>query len=345
MKRIIRFSVLLLISVSLLCSCEGRLFSSSPELKETTFFAMDTLISVRVPKGTPESVLDACREETERLDAVFSRTDERSVTASINKSAAGADAGEEYCAVLSTALLAAQITEGAFDPTLAPLTELWNITGENPTVPAPDAVAAALAETGYRHLSMNGTFVCKDMPALSIDLGGCAKGYACARAVQLLSSAGVEYGIVSFGGNIGVIGQKEDGSAWSVGVRDPDSRDGIAGILSVRSGFLSVSGDYERYFEEDGVRYHHIFDSNTGYPAQSGVRSAAVWSEDGTLADALSTAVFVMGWEKTMALYESHLLSFEALLYLSDGTTVLTPGFADCYEHRSRSFSAPSAEN
>ena len=313
----------------------------SVSLADTTFFSMDTVITLRLPQDTASNVKNACIDEVQRLDALFSRTAPDSMTARFHHAETSLEVSDEYRTVLEKALSVSAATGGAFDPTLAPLTELWNITGEAPEIPSSAAVEAALAETGFERLSVDGNTVTKAFPALSLDLGGCAKGYACEQAVRLLLNDGVPYGIVSFGGNIGVFGEKPDGKPWRVGVRDPDSADGVAGYLSMESGFLSISGDYERYFEQDGVRYHHIFDRETGYPARSGIRSAAVWAEDGCIADALSTAVFVMGWEKTLSLYESGTFSFEALLYCGDGTTHLTPGLSARYEHASGTFAPP----
>lgn len=334
MKKLYVFLFLLLSVV--LSGCRG-----SVSLTDTTFFSMDTVITLRLPQNTAPEVRNDCIDEVQRLDALFSRTAPDSMTARFRQAETSLEVSDEYRTVLEKALSVSAATGGAFDPTLAPLTELWNITGEAPVIPSAAAVEAALAETGFERLSVDGNTVTKAFPALSLDLGGCAKGYACEQAVRLLRNDSIPYGIVSFGGNIGVFGKKPDGTPWRVGVRDPDSADGVAGYLSMESGFLSISGDYERYFERDGVRYHHIFDRETGYPARSGVRSAAVWAEDGCIADALSTAVFVMGWEKTLSLYDSGIFSFEALLYCEDGTTHLTPGLAARYEHASGTFASP----
>lgn len=318
-----------------LCGCGGTV------LTDSVYFAMDTVITLRLPADTPQEVISACEENTASLEALLSRTKPDSEISRFNASETGIVLSGQTAEVLDTALAVSAASDGAFDPTVAPLAQLWDVTSPAPHVPARDALCAMLPHVGYRMLLRDGTALIKSDPAVSLDLGGCAKGYACEAAVGLLQTSGVPMGIVSFGGNVGVFGEKPDGSPWRVGIRHPDDASASAGYLLLTEGFLSVSGDYERYFEEDGVRYHHILDAKTGYPASSGIRSAAVWSTDGTLADALSTALFVLGADKALALYEAGMFSFEAVLYTSDGRTVITPGIADRYEHAARDYLPP----
>ncbi len=325
MKRLL----LLLLCSLILVSC-----ATAADFRDTSFFAMDTVITLRLPSDTSGKILTGTTELVTGLESLFSRTVEASEISRFNTQDDAAMTVSEHTAdVLRTALTVAAATDGAYDPTTAPLTELWNITAENPSVPSDSAIRAALSSVGYTHLSLDGTTLKRDLSDVTLDLGGCAKGYACGAAIDYLKEQGVPYGIVSFGGNIGLLGQKPDGTDWRVAIKNPRCPSDIAGYLSVSDGFISVSGDYERYFEQDGTRYHHIFDVKTGYPADSGVNAAVVWSEDAALADALSTALFVMGETDGMAFYQSSTYAFEALWYLDDGTVIITPGIADAYEH------------
>ncbi|MBQ8577801.1 MAG: FAD:protein FMN transferase [Clostridia bacterium] len=328
----------------LLSGCTG----AAETYTDTAFFAMDTVITLRLPRetefpwGTEENICSLVEDRVAVLESVFSRTKAGSEISLFNHAGAGnMTLSDETAAVLSAALSVAAATDGAYDPTVAPLSELWNITGASPAVPTDTAIRDALSRVGYEQLSLDGNTLSKTDGDVMLDLGGCAKGYACHAAVELLLDAGVSHGIVSFGGNIGVFGKKTDGTKWKVGIKDPASPDSVAGYLSVDAGYVSVSGDYERYFEENGIRYHHIFNRETGYPADSGVRSVAVFSTDAVLADALSTALFVMGAEDGMVLYDTGTFSFEAVWYLSDGTTVLTQGIIPDYEHVSANFTKP----
>ena len=152
-------------------------------------------------------------------------------------------------------------------------------------------------------------------------------------AQRLRDDPALDWAVLSLGGNVALIGEKPDGP-FRVGMRDPGNPADNLGVLLLDGGFVSVSGSYERYFEEGGIRYHHIFDGRTGYPAESGLLSAAVIADNGTLADALSTACFVMGAERTLALYEDGTFSFEAVLVREDGSVTLTPGLEDRFEAR-----------
>lgn len=330
----------LLLGIFLLVSC-----TPENQLADTSFFAMDTVITLRLPSDTPDEVLTETTELVTALEALLSRTDPASEISRFNTQTDDTMTLSAHTAkVLSTALMTAEATNGAYDPTTAPLTELWNITADAPTVPQDTDIRNALETVGYSHLSLDGTTLTRKQPDVTLDLGGCAKGYACGAVVDCLRELGVPHGIVSFGGNIGILGKKPDGTDWRIAVKNPKSPANIAGYLSLSDGFVSVSGDYERYFESDGVRYHHIFDAKTGYPARNGVNAAVVWSRDAALADALSTALFVMGAEDGMAFYESGTFAFEALWYLDDGTVILTPGIADSYEHTAPEYRLQSNE-
>ena len=303
-------------------------------------FAMDTVLSFRLPDMVTEEQYQETLAQIKRLEEIFSRTVPDSVTSRFNHSESGMEITDpDFLALLSRSLEIAGQTGGAFDLTAGPLTELWDITGENPEIPDESEIQTALTAVGYRKLTLQDGFLSKENSGVSLDFGGCAKGYICEAVLNQLKQLGVESGILSFGGNVGILGPLEGKSTCRVGIANPDYPEFAAGSLPVDRGFVSVSGDYERYFEADGIRYHHIFDPKTGRPAQSGVRSVAVWSEDGTLADALSTALFVMGVQGAQELYESGIYSFEAVFYLSDGRYYVTDGIRDRDEHVSDSVS------
>ena len=327
---------ILCLAVMLLLPKSGE--GSSFRVRET--FAMDTVLSFRLPETVTEEQYQGLLQEIQRLESLFSRTASGGLTARINESAEEVQVDDpDFVALLTGSLELSERTDGAFDLTAGALTDLWSVTQENPTIPDESAIRKTLESVGYRKLSFRDGYLSKESAEVSLDFGGCAKGYICESAVNLLKSHGVQSGILSFGGNIGIIGPMEGNSTCKIGIANPDSPDFAAGYLSIGSGFVSVSGDYERYFEKDGVRYHHIFDPKTGRPAQSGVRSVAVWSEDGAVADALSTALFVMGIQRALSFYESGSYSFEAVFYLSDGSYYATDGIRNCYEHVSDSFS------
>ena len=223
----------------------------------------------------------------------------------------------------------AEATEGAYDPTVLSLTELWNVT-DGGYLPTESEVNMALSCVGHKELSLEGDIIVKTS-AVRVDLGGIAKGYALGRVVEMLSDE-APYGMVSFGGNIGVWGEKPGGGDWEIGIKDPFDTNKIIGKIVTDGGYVSVSGDYERYFEKDGKRYNHIFDPQTGYPVDNGLHSVTVYTEDAALGDALSTALFVMGYEKAMEFYNSGKYDFEAL-FITDDDILMTKGMEEIFTY------------
>ena len=295
------------------------------EYRDSVFFAMDTYITVRLATAdVTETQLGEVSAECERivreLESVLSAHDPESELYALNTSS------EEFTgisdaleSVLLTAYELSARTAGAYDFTLGALTELWNITGGGP-VPRQADIDAVLRHAGYENITIdeNRNTVMRPDPKVQIDLGDIGKGAAADELIRYLETTEISYGLVSVGGTVGVFGDKPDGTPYKVGVRDPDDPNGVVTYLLIDEGFVAVSGDYERYFEEDGVRYHHIFDPSTGYPADSGLRSTAVHALNGAAADALSTALFVMGTDAALELYENH-GGFEAVLISGDG--------------------------
>jgi thiamine biosynthesis lipoprotein len=190
-------------------------------------------------------------------------------------------------------------------------------------VPAPAEIRQALAGTGQGNLRLDSRRVEKAQPALAVDLGAIAKGYAVDRAVELLRRAGIESAAVNAGGNIRLIGD-HDGRPWRIAIQHPRDAAGQLALLELADVSVSTSGDYERFFEQDGVRYHHIFDPRTGYPAGR-CRSVTVVTPSAALADALSTAAFVLGPEEGLALLR-RFPATEGLIVAADGTPHVTPG-------------------
>jgi len=222
----------------------------------------------------------------------------------------------------------AVLTEGAYDPTVGSLTNLWNVTGGGP-VPSRGDIREAMKHIGINNLSVDGTTIEKKDPLTRIDLGGVGKGYTLQALLTYLSSTDIPYGIVSMGGNIGVFGSKGNETPYKIGIKDPRNTDGIVGYLYAGGGFVSVSGDYERYFEEGGERYHHIINPATGYPADNGLTSVVCYTQNGASADALSTALFVMGLDKAMEFYAEGSISFEAIFITEDYEIHMTDGIRE----------------
>lgn len=299
------------------------------------FYFMDTLITVTLYASEAEAapVFKECRRILSELDALWSRTKEESDTSRLNASDAGlSDLDARTLKVLETALDVSKKTDGAFDVTVLPLVELWQSAEEAQTLPSDVALADALARVGYGRLTVANGAVQKTADT-RIDLGGIGKGAAIDVLIRYLSSTDISGGLVSFGSNVAVFGEKPDGSDFYIGLRDPHDRTDYAGALTLKKGeILSVSGDYERYYTVCGEKYHHILDPKTGYPAKTGLSSVAVVCRDGALADALSTALFVIGEERAIALYDARVYQFEAIFIRSDGSICVTAGLQKRFE-------------
>lgn len=197
--------------------------------------------------------------------------------------------------------------------------ELWGFTTKNYRVPESSEIADVLKHVSYTNVEVNGQQVTLSDGA-SIDLGGIAKGYTSSRVIQIMKDCGIEHAIINLGGNVQVLGTKTDGSDWRVAIQNPDSESSYLGVLSTADKAVITSGGYERYFEQDGQVYHHIIDPQTGYPSESDLTSVTIVCSDGTTADALSTALFVMGLDGAKELYRSGAIDFDMILF--DGSRV-----------------------
>jgi thiamine biosynthesis lipoprotein len=234
--------------------------------------------------------------------------------------------------VIERALYFAELSGGAFDPTVGPLVSLWGIGGDDPRVPSPEEIDAALPLINCRDVELNRgrRSVFLKRPGMALDLGAIAKGYAADEAAAIIAEARLSRAIIDLGGNILAYGEKQDKSPWKVGIQDPsENRGGYVGIAQVRAQTVVSSGVYERCFYVDGVRYHHIFSPQDGYPVSNGLCSVTIIAGRSMDADALATAVFVMGYEKGRALIES-LEDTEAIFIFDDKSVRITEG-ADFY--------------
>lgn len=244
---------------------------------------------------------------------------------------------DTLAAYLSEILDVSRNSGGALDPTVGLLSQLWDIGGTNPHIPPEDEIASVLSFTGYERLTLDGNVL--SIPAgMALDLGAIGKGIGCDAVCELLSADDtVTAAVVSIGGSILTWGTKPDGGDWSVAIRDPRDEDGYLGILKVTGTcYISTSGDYEKYFTEDGTRYHHILDPSTGYPADSGLISVTIVCDSGLLSDALSTACFVLGYEDSLPLLtmydaEAIFVDENKNVYVTDGLSEIFSLSADGY--------------
>ncbi len=324
-----------LLAICLLCT--GFSGCRKQDKHSESLFFMNTVIGITLYTEDGEladRLFAECRTLLGELEALWARQRETSEIAGFNASEEGGEVLDPRTRhLLETAISISQKTNGAFDMTVAPLVELWETAGACNALPSKEALSQALAAVGYRQLILEEGTLYKTNPNVMIDLGGIGKGAATTLLIEHLSSSGVDGGLVSFGSNVAVFGKKPSGEEFRVAIQDPHDAAGRIGKLTLPEGsVLSVSGDYERYVTVDDVRYHHILDPKTGYPAKSGLSSVAVISFDGAEADALSTALFVMGKDAALTLYASGACRFEAIFVEENGTVTATEGLRDLFE-------------
>ncbi len=300
------------------CGNKEKAAKGQPDQSRQEIFAMDTYMSLTAYGNNSEEAVNKAVQEINRLDAMFSVGNADSDVTKINENGSG-EVSEETAFIMNRAMQVSEKTNGAFDITIYPLMELWGFTTKNYRVPESSEIAEALKGVSYTNVSVNGQQVALTGGS-SIDLGGIAKGYTSSRVIQIMKDCGIEHAIVNLGGNVQVLGTKTDSSDWRVAIQNPASENSYLGILSTADKAVITSGGYERYFEQDGQVYHHIIDPQTGYPSDSDLTSVTIVCSDGTTADALSTALFVMGLDGAKELYRSGAIDFDMILF--DGSKV-----------------------
>lgn len=262
--------------------------------------AMGTIVTVKVYGEKAAAHTDSISKMVSSVENVISRKIETSPVSVLNKT--GKTDNEMVSALLETCLGVSEDSGGVFDVSIGEVSSLWDFDSEKNIVPEEKDIKAALKTVDYTKIKLDGSSV-SIADNQQIDLGAVGKGYACDVIKAYLKEAGVDGAVVSVGGSILAYGKRNDnGDKWRIAVRDPDNESGYIGTVLLDEGFVSTSGDYEKYFEKDGKRYHHILNAKTGYPAESDLRSVTVVCDSGALSDALSTACFILGEEKSQSL-------------------------------------------
>lgn len=310
-----------LLSLGALLAC---LSGCAPARNAAVGYYFDT--AVTLTGYCPEQVLREALAECARYEALLSKTRAGSDVWRLNHSAGEAvEVSADTLAVLALAQEVAQRSGGAFDVTIAPVSALWDFKAAEPTLPPREALQAAAARVDYTQITLEGGRA-RLGPGQSIDLGGVAKGYVADALAGFLTDRGVKSALVNLGGNVKALGAKPRRVPWQVAIQDPAGEPGasLAKLPLGENGSLVTSGVYERGFNLGGVRYHHILDPATGYPVQNGILSVTILAQSSMLADALSTACFVLGVEKGKALAADY--GAEALFVLDTDEMVSTEG-------------------
>ena len=295
------------------------------DLMGTTFHIA---IADEVSPAVAQAAAGKAFTEVARVEAKTSEWRTDSEISAINRAAgeASVTVSVETITLVQRALRLAAASEGAFDITWAALRGLWSFHPDHPRRPTDAALAAALTKVDYQRVLVDAeakTVRLRDR-GMALGLGAIAKGYGVDRALLVLKQAGLAHALVDGGGDLAVMGRPATSRPWTVGVQHPRGGPLLA-QLPVEAGAVVTSGDYERFFEADGRRYHHLLDLRTGRPARASV-AVTVRAPEATLADALSTAAFVLGPKRGLALIARY-PGVDVALFTPDGRVVTSPGF------------------
>ncbi|MEI6602430.1 MAG: FAD:protein FMN transferase [Clostridia bacterium] len=297
-------------------------------------FAMGTVITQHIFSANAEKITGKVLDKIKQLEKIMTINAPGSEVDFLNASAGNGKwvkLDPEIIYVMKKALDFGARSNGAFDITVGPLVKAWGIFTDHPKIPSPAALVQLKKLINYKDLSIDESTSSARLRLKGqiVDLGGIAKGYAGDVAKEIYLKNGVTSAYISLGGNIVALGSKPDGTPWNVGIQNPRLPNGkYLAVIPVQNKSVVTSGDYERFFMKNNIRYHHILDTKTGYPSDSGLISTSIISDLSIDGDALSTSTFVLGLEKGMALIES-LPGVEAIFITKDKKIYVTSGLKD----------------
>jgi thiamine biosynthesis lipoprotein len=295
----------------LLSGCSS---SKNTEPVSKSGFYFNTVITVTIYDSSKADLLDECFQLADTYEHYFSNTISDSDVSLINAAdGQPIEVHDETIDLLQKGIYYGELSNGKFDITIGTLSDLWDISTkalledtDASMIPSEEEIANALATVDYRGVQIDGNNVTLTVPGSRLDLGGIAKGYIADRMKEFLNQNGVTSGIINLGGNVLTLGEKSDNSNYRIGIQRPFSSDGTSiAAIEISDASVVSSGVYERYFEVDGVSYHHILDTATGYPYDNGLLGVTIISSDSVDGDALSTTCFSLGLTDGMALIES----------------------------------------
>lgn len=341
-KKILILLLILSIFSIFLSACSNE--QELPSAKKSRFL-MDTLVQMQAHGENAEEAVEESMERIKELENLMSKTLEISEIYQINNNPGERiEISDDTKLVLENSLHYAEITDGKFDPTIGVLVDLWGIGTEDARVPSDSEIENALKNIGYQKLNIYDNQA-EIEEGVKLDLGGIAKGYAADEVKEITEKHNVNSAFINLGGNVLVIGNKVDGSKWKVGIQDPrQGRGSVMAIIEASDKTIVTSGNYERYFEEDGKVYHHILDPDTGYPADTNLLSVSIVSDNSFDADALSTSVYILGLEKGMKFIEN-MEEVEVMFITNELEVYLSSGLKDKIEITDEKFRVIEGEN
>ncbi len=299
-------------------------FISGRSSCERTSVAMGTVITVKLFGFGAENDLDRIETEINGFEnSVLSWRKEGSDIYRINEGAGSSvSVSPDTVEIIGQCIDISGDCDGVFDITVGNVTKLWDFGGDNQRLPSESEIKTALADVGYKNVSVSGNAV-QIKKGQSLDLGAVGKGFTCDKIKDLLDKGRTKSAVVSIGGSLLIYGSR----TFSVGIVNPDNDKQSMGTLKLKDTCVSTSGDYEKYFEQDGKRYHHILNATTGYPATSEFKSVTVVCESGIISDALSTVCYIVGYRKSIEILEEY--DAEAVFIFNNNAVKVTDGLSE----------------
>lgn len=292
------------LAVLLLTGCRRKI-----EPVSKSDFLLDTFVTVTLYDKDDPEILNGCMDVCRSYENIFSKTIEKSEVYKLNHRPAEektATVSKDVAALLSRGLHYSQISDGAFDITVEPLSSLWDFTSPDPVIPPKEEINQAVKKVDYKKLKLEGNQLSFLSPDTSMDFGAIAKGYIADRMKDYLTKQGVQSAIINLGGNVLCVGEKTDGTPFKIGLQKPYAdRNVTIETLNIRDMSVVSSGVYERHFVKDGVNYHHILNPKEGYPYENGLVSVTILSKLSVDGDGLSTTCFSLGLNKGLEVIDS----------------------------------------
>ena len=327
------FSLLLIFSLGILGGCSNNNKPSEP-LSESELL-MGTVVTVSLYDSDNQEILNKVFNKVKELESTLSINENGTLVDKINENAgiAPVKVDDDTYTLVKKGIEYSELSNGLFDISVGPIVKLWNIGLPEAKVPTQEEIDAKLPLINYKDIELNDSdkTIYLKKAGMMIDLGGIAKGYTADVISDMLTEEGVNSAIINLGGNVFTHGKKVNGDDWKIGIQNPYSeRGGIIGTLVTSNKSVVTSGIYERYLEENGIKYHHILSPKTGYPYENEIAGITIVSDNSTDGDALSTSVFAMGVEEGMKFVNS-LDGIDAIFITKDNKVYITNGIKDIF--------------
>lgn len=299
-----------------------------------TAFKLNTVVKVTIYDSQDETILQEAIALCDKYEKIFSRTRPDSEIYQLNEGTLPQEDGyyilsEECAELIEKGLYYSELSGGAFDITIEPLSSLWDFTSGEKQIPDPHILAEAQKRVGYEKVELKGNKIRFKEEGMGLELGAIAKGYIADKIKEFLISKGIESALIDLGGNVLCVGERPDGEAFRVGIQKPFAdRNETVAAAGIRGRSVVSSGIYERYFEKDGKLYHHILNPKNGYPYENGLIAVTILSDQSVDGDGLSTVCFALGLEKGMELI-NRLPDTQAIFITEDGELHYSDHFED----------------